>query len=510
MKILYFLADPGGIGGASNVMIKQAFLMLSEGHETRVIIQNDKNGIHSKDIDRVCLDFGLDTRDEVYTTAICIEEININESITDSKRIREQIELYKPDIVHSLQINTSVELACRELGLPHVMSIYPISDGMFNIRWENVFPFYLISDSEYYCKKWREGLGVKAECIRVSYDISESNIAESRYSEVCEILCVGILSSYKNQLEVIKFVEKANKEKMNVHLTILGYCDNNYGYICRKYVDENKLNGLVCFEGFVHNVDDYLRKADLLIHASLKESYPGVIVEAMANKVAVLVTGVGGIPELVKDGANGFVINGVDAEGIYDCFVRYNRCKEKGHLNSIVENGFQTYIENHSGQAVYDKLKKCYMSIIRDYRESGCSRCFGQFVESNFNISVKKKAISEYTLKHTWYIWHIKKEIILRRYKTAYIWGAGTFGCYALEWCQALSLDIKGFLDTSKKGEYLGYSVYEPSNERLKSVDVVFVAIADFDVCRKLVQRMEEIGKARNQDFFLLVNNSCM
>lgn len=510
MRILYFLADPGGIGGASKVMLKQASLMSKAGHEVCVVIQNNAVGWHSADINDVCDDFGLNRKECFFSTAVCVEEIDFVASVSDSQRVREIIESYCPDIVHSLQINTSAEIACRALEIPHLMSIYPLSEGMFNISWNDVFPSFLLTDSEYFCKKWETGLGINAECIRVSYDIPFFSTRELMSSDSCEIVCIGLLTFYKNQLEIIKFVDIAREKGIKIHLSILGYCDNDYGRQCMNYVAEKGLEDSISFKGFIHNIEDYLREADLLIHASMKESYPGVIVEAMANRIPIMVTPVGGIPELVKDCWNGFFIDGFSSKDICETFERFLEYKNSGNLLAVVENGFRTYLENHTGQVISSKLVEYYDWIINRKCFTKDNTVFGKFQKSLKNLLSSGNGYSDYTNNHMWYIWHIKKELVSNGYKTALIWGAGLYGQYALEWCECLSLKTKGFVDSHKKGRYLGYSVFEPDSVTLKSTDVLFIAIADLNTCRILSKRVEEIGLVRNRNFFLLANNPCM
>jgi len=54
-------------------------------------------------------------------------------------------------------------------------------------------------------------------------------------------------------------------------------------------------------------IREYLSIADLLLLPSQSESFGLVALEAMACEVPVIATRVGGLPELVEDGATGFL-----------------------------------------------------------------------------------------------------------------------------------------------------------------------------------------------------------
>lgn len=509
MRIMYFLAHPGGIGGASNVMLKHAHMMKNVGHDVCVVIQNDEDDHHSHDFDLICERYGVKADQAIYPVSTCIEEIDIDGVINAIEELTGIINSFSPDIVHSLQINTAVELACRKLGIPHVMSIYPLSEGMFNIRWDDVLPKYVVGDSLYYSKQWGEGLGAEWKCIRVSYN-NEHNKCEATSSSRSkyEFLCIGVLISYKNQLEIIKFIEILKQRGIDSHLNILGDDSSEYGRKCREYVSEHNLEDNISFRGFVFNIEQYMQGADALIHVSKKESYPGVIVEAMANGLPVMITPIAGIPELVKDGENGLFVFGHSAEDIFDSFNRFVEIRNDKSISKIINNGLKTYEIYHSEEVIQSELEIFYKGIID---ESDCGTKF----EMNKSIlhelhKFKFEKMSCYTRRHIWFLWHIKRIVDEFGYKSAFVWGAGHYGTYAIEWCRVLGISPIGFIDSNKTGEYMGYPILRSNDVHWQTADVVFVAIADIDACRIVSEKLESYGMMRNKNYFLLENNPCI
>ena len=70
-------------------------------------------------------------------------------------------------------------------------------------------------------------------------------------------------------------------------------------------------NGSVLEVPFINNstgVAEYYQAADILLHAANAESFPNVIIEALSCGLPVIATNVGGIPEQVTDGYNGFLV----------------------------------------------------------------------------------------------------------------------------------------------------------------------------------------------------------
>lgn len=60
----------------------------------------------------------------------------------------------------------------------------------------------------------------------------------------------------------------------------------------------------------------YLKNADLMVLPSYNEGFPMAILEAMNYGSAVISTRVGGIPEMIDEGVNGFVIEPGDIDGL--------------------------------------------------------------------------------------------------------------------------------------------------------------------------------------------------
>jgi glycosyltransferase involved in cell wall biosynthesis len=83
-------------------------------------------------------------------------------------------------------------------------------------------------------------------------------------------------------------------------------------------VQDLGLEGLVHLHGPVppDEVRERLRDADVLLHASLAEGIPNVVLEAMACGRPVVVTDSGGTGEAVRDGVEGFVVAPRDTDGL--------------------------------------------------------------------------------------------------------------------------------------------------------------------------------------------------
>lgn len=79
------------------------------------------------------------------------------------------------------------------------------------------------------------------------------------------------------------------------------------------------------FLGYRNDVPDLLRLMDIVVLPSLQESFPRVPLEAMAMKVPVVATTVGGIPEAVAEGETGVLVPPGDSVAIRDAIMHLYR-----------------------------------------------------------------------------------------------------------------------------------------------------------------------------------------
>ena len=67
-----------------------------------------------------------------------------------------------------------------------------------------------------------------------------------------------------------------------------------------------------------HNrIIEFLNASDIFVLPTYHEGLPNVVLEAMACRLPVVATKVGGIPEAVKDGENGFLVPPKNVERLY-------------------------------------------------------------------------------------------------------------------------------------------------------------------------------------------------
>lgn len=92
----------------------------------------------------------------------------------------------------------------------------------------------------------------------------------------------------------------------NVHLLIIGT-----GADLEKLISLARQLGLakrVHFAGYRHDVPRLLGSLDLYVHPARFEGMPNAVLEAMAARCPIVATAVDGIPELIEDGSDGWLV----------------------------------------------------------------------------------------------------------------------------------------------------------------------------------------------------------
>jgi len=126
--------------------------------------------------------------------------------------------------------------------------------------------------------------------------------------DVKVILCVGRLSREKGHIDMISSLRHLRhmQPSRDVRLIIVG--EGPEQVRLTQAIQAAGLDKHVVFAGQLKDVAPYYEAADVVAIPSLSEGSPNVLLEAMAYAVPVVATTVGGIPEIVTDGATALLV----------------------------------------------------------------------------------------------------------------------------------------------------------------------------------------------------------
>ncbi|MHB1941868.1 MAG: glycosyltransferase family 4 protein [Acidiferrobacteraceae bacterium] len=125
------------------------------------------------------------------------------------------------------------------------------------------------------------------------------------------ITCVGRLSPEKGHRVLLDAAHGLAHSGHKFHLVIVG--DGPERATLERMSDRLGLRDWVRFLGQRRDMDMIYAASDILVLPSFKEGMPNVVLEAMANGLAIVATRVGGVSEMVRDGQEALLVRPNDA-----------------------------------------------------------------------------------------------------------------------------------------------------------------------------------------------------
>jgi glycosyltransferase involved in cell wall biosynthesis len=99
------------------------------------------------------------------------------------------------------------------------------------------------------------------------------------------------------------------------------------------------ISGIVEFTGFVGDVDSLYASHDVLVLSSLTEGLPMTLLEAMRARIPVVATRVGGMPDVLDDGAAGMLVDAGNWQALSDGIAAV--IEEPARARARAELGFE-------------------------------------------------------------------------------------------------------------------------------------------------------------------------
>jgi len=176
-------------------------------------------------------------------------------------------------------------------------------------------------------------------------------------SPVQQILFLGNLSERKGVSDLLRALALPGFDSNRLEVTMVGGGDiANYQAMALQL----GIAKFVHFSGWSdqHQVSQLMAQADVLVLPSYDEGLPLVILEALANGVAVVCTPVGEIPAILSNGVNAYFVQPGDPIGIAAGLQRV--LNEKVFRQALEQNGRKLYEEKFSFNQFFASLARIH------------------------------------------------------------------------------------------------------------------------------------------------------
>lgn len=159
--------------------------------------------------------------------------------------------------------------------------------------------------------------GRRIEVVHSGVDLADFSPADrgGRDEPRLKVGYVGRMSDEKNPIGFIELAEKLGR--LNPALDFEMFGSGPEAALVERRIALSEMASRLKYHGFVEHSRDALRQLDVLILPSKFDGRPVIIMEANACGIPVIAAAVGGVPELVSEEVNGFLISPAETERIH-------------------------------------------------------------------------------------------------------------------------------------------------------------------------------------------------
>lgn len=177
-----------------------------------------------------------------------------------------------------------------------------------------------------------------------------------------KILMLGKLSQRKGTYDLVKVIPKVLQKHPNAEFWLGG--DGDVENI-QSLIDLESWSDHVKLLGWVkgNEKNNFLSQANLFVLPSYNEGLPMAILEALAYGLPVISTPVGGIPEAIIDGENGFLVKPGDVNDIANKIIY--ALNDAMLYEKLSENARQCALEKFNINKAIEQIMNLYLKTIK-------------------------------------------------------------------------------------------------------------------------------------------------
>jgi len=232
--------------------------------------------------------------------------------------------------------------------------------GKWAVRWilEHVDLVIVLSNSWY---DFVHTIAPKASiAVLNNYVTLPAHAPIQTFQKRFDVLFLGVLGHRKGIYDLLKAWPGILIEVPHARLLVGG---NGEIEKAQMMAQELGISGSVQFLGWIDGdrKSELLANADAFVLPSYNEGLPMSVLEAMSWQKAVVTTNVGGIPELIKDGENGVLIEPGSQAQLANALIKIGI--DLNFRLSLGANARQHVLESFSNTSVLPKLESLYSKI---------------------------------------------------------------------------------------------------------------------------------------------------
>lgn len=147
---------------------------------------------------------------------------------------------------------------------------------------------------------------------------------------------------------------------MDVNLVIAG--EGEMESYVREFIVKKNLGDRIEMLGFQSNIPEILSKVDVVMLPSLFECFPIIILEALCSGTPVIASNVNGIPEVITDSQNGFLVEPGDVDEIVRKVSKYYNNRKLIEMHGL--EGKKLIMSNFSKEKMLIEHERIYQKVL--------------------------------------------------------------------------------------------------------------------------------------------------
>jgi glycosyltransferase involved in cell wall biosynthesis len=261
--------------------------------------------------------------------------VELNDSFAGDFRVIRQIknmtDRFKPDIMicHDYKANFFGWMAIRNSAIRMIAHFRGYTREDMKVRFYNSINAWLLRRmSKVLAVSEKSGsilqsMGVPEDVIKIVPNAIEDKKLIS-FNFIRQIpegkkligVCAGRLSHEKGHDILLKAISLVKDKTPQFRIDIYG--DGPEEKNLKSMTQKLGIGDYVKFCGFTDNILPVLKESDFMILPSRSEGMPNILLEAWSQKLAVIATTVGGVPEMIKPGRSGLLSPPDNPEALAD------------------------------------------------------------------------------------------------------------------------------------------------------------------------------------------------
>ena len=386
-------------GGSEKYYFELAQLLKSKGHTVGFFSMKHEENITTGDAEYFVEEIDLNTGSKLKALDVIYSQEN-------KRLMAKALKEFKPDIVHinnfQRQLSASIIDAIKEKNIPIVMTahdlnpICPASIMLYN------------GEVCYDCITKGYAQCIKKKCVKGSTLKSTLGVIEKKYYDFHKVFrkidCIISPSEFnKNQLvngklkynEIVTLHNFVNESERNDYVLgdyafYLGRLSKEKGILnlieaigeipnaklliagdgpererIEAYISEHKLDGRITLLGYQNqdSIHKYITNSRFVVIPSIcNENCPYSVLEAMEIGKPIVASRIGGIPELIADGENGYLYKADDINELKEKLTLLLDNDDK--VNRFAQKSRELYESYYSPDSYYNELIKIYNKVM--------------------------------------------------------------------------------------------------------------------------------------------------